>query len=50
MVLKHFQGAVVTLEKLLQGGSGIDAWYVVGGYASDWVTDAISQGIASLRC
>lgn len=47
MVLKHFQGSVVTLDKLLQGGSGIDAWYVVGGYPTDWVTDTIDRGIGS---
>ncbi len=47
MVLKHFQGAVVPLEKAIEGTSTINAWYFVGGYPHGWVTEAIDRAVGS---
>ncbi len=47
MVLKHFQGAVVPLEKAIEGSSTINAWYFVGGYPQGWVTEAIDRAVGT---
>jgi NADH-quinone oxidoreductase subunit G len=47
MVLKHFQGAVVPLEKAIEGSSTINAWYFVGGYPHGWVTETIDRVVGN---
>lgn len=45
-VLEHFEGAVVTLDSVLDRPEAT-AWYVVGGYPSTWVTSQIDQAIGN---
>ncbi len=47
MILKHFQGAVVHLEKAVEGSSNITAWYFVGGYPQGWVNESIDRAVGS---
>ncbi len=43
-VLAHFEGHVVSLDSILDRPEAT-AWYVVGGYPSQWVTEKIDQAI-----
>jgi NADH-quinone oxidoreductase subunit G len=45
MVLRHYQGSVVSLEQVLEGPGTITGWYLVGGYPQGWVTEAIDRGV-----
>jgi NADH-quinone oxidoreductase subunit G len=47
MVLKHFQGSVISLEKAIEGNATISAWYFVGGYPTGWVTEAIDRAVGT---
>ena len=44
-VLKHFEGSVVRVESM--PASAASAWYVVGGYGSGWVTEAVDRAIGT---
>ncbi len=44
-VLKHFEGSVIRVESL--PASAASAWYVVGGYGSGWVTEAVDRAIGT---
>jgi NADH-quinone oxidoreductase subunit G len=45
-VLKHFEGSVVRIESIAQRPNA-HAWYIVGGYTSGWVTEAIDKAIGT---
>jgi NADH-quinone oxidoreductase subunit G len=53
-ILKHFQGAVVTVDEAIQGAHGIQSWFFVGGYAtpdeaSSWVTPSMERAVESSK-
>ncbi|MFN7734918.1 MAG: molybdopterin-dependent oxidoreductase [Pirellula sp.] len=45
-VLKHFEGSVVRIESIAQRPNA-HAWYIVGGYASGWVTESIDKAVGT---
>lgn len=43
MVLKHFEGKVISFNEVVNSRSQIEAIYIVGGYPPGWVTDKMMQ-------
>jgi NADH-quinone oxidoreductase subunit G len=44
IILRHFEGEVVTLEQIIARADAT-AWYLVGGNSQGWVTEAIDRGV-----